>query len=306
MAAPKVYALKMPGGGWAVVDKSYTPGTTRYVDSTHGDASDTAGYGGDTSTPYATLDYAIGQCTADTGDIILVSPGHVEDLGAAASVDFDVAGITVVGLGQGSDRPRIDLNATNAIVSVGANNVHIQNITIRPSVADVVIGMDIEAGVTGTEIESCEWLIGETAATDECLIHLDIKAGCHDTKIQNCIFRSDDGTTPAVGVKLTGASNRVIIRNCIFMAPFSTAAINGITTLSEDIIIADNVMKVKDGEPGIELFTGTTGTLIRNIMDSTGIADPNTAIVADACGWILNYVANADGGAYAVVGTQGA
>lgn len=306
MATAKIYTHKLPGGGFVVVDKSYMPGTMYYVDSTHGDASDTPGFGKTTDEPLATIDYAVGQCTADTGDIILVMPGHVESLGAAETIDFDVAGITVIGMGTGGDRPRVDYDAVDAEVDVGADNIHIENLTFRPSIADTAIGIDIEAGVTGTVIENCETLHGETAATDEFLIHVDIKAGCHGTKIQNCIFRSDDGTTPAVGVKLTGASHRCEIRNNIFMGPFSTAAINGITTLSEDILIVDNVMKVKDGEPGIELLTGTTGMICRNLIDSTGIADANTAIVADACGWIRNYVATADAGAYAVVGTESA
>ncbi len=303
--AVKTFYRKMPGGYTVVTEKSYTPGDVFYVDSGNANGSDQAGFGVNTDNPFATLDYAIGQCTADNGDVIIVLPGHTEDLGAAAKVDCDVAGITIMGLGQGSDRPRIDLDATDAGVLVGASNIHIENITIRPSVNNVVIGMDIEAGITGTKIESCEWMIGETAATDECLIHIDIKAACHDTRITNCLFRSDDGSAPAVGIKLTGASHRAMIRNNTFMGPFSTAAVNGITALSEDILIADNFMKVADGEPGIELFTGTTGMIINNIMDSTGIV-ADSAIVADACGWILNFVATADGGAYAVVGTQSA
>ena len=33
--------------------------------------------------PYATIDYAVGQCLAGRGDIIYVLPGHVEDIAAA-------------------------------------------------------------------------------------------------------------------------------------------------------------------------------------------------------------------------------
>lgn len=294
MATAKIFVHKLPGGGYVVVDKSYTPGATFYVDSTHASASDTPGFGKTTDEPLATVDYAVGRCTADTGDMILVMPGHVESLGAAASIDYDVAGITVIFLGTGGDRGRVDYDATDALVIIGANNIHVENMTLSPSADNVAIGIDIEAGVTGTVLETCETLHGEAAATDEFLIHVDIKAGCHGTKIQNCVFRSDDGTTPAVGVKLTGASHRCEIRNNTFMGPFSTAAVNGITTLSEDLVVDGNVMKVKDGEPGIELLTGTTGTLSRNMIESTGLTDPDAAIVADACGWIENYVTVGD------------
>ena len=56
--------------------------------------------------PFGTIDYAVGRCTANRGDVIYVMPGHSETIGAAAAVDFDVAGITVIGLGRGALQPR--------------------------------------------------------------------------------------------------------------------------------------------------------------------------------------------------------
>ena len=49
------------------------------------------------SGPFATVDYAIGKCTASNGDVVIVMPGHAETLTAAVTVD--VAGVQVIGLG---------------------------------------------------------------------------------------------------------------------------------------------------------------------------------------------------------------
>ena len=56
--------------------------------------------------PFGTLDYAIGKCTANKGDIILVAPNHAETITGASGITFDVAGITVVGMGNYNQPPR--------------------------------------------------------------------------------------------------------------------------------------------------------------------------------------------------------
>ena len=71
----------------------FTTGTYRFVDSSTGvNLSDNR-----TKTrPYATIDYAIGQCTASAGDVIIVFPGHTETITAAAGIALDVAGVSIV------------------------------------------------------------------------------------------------------------------------------------------------------------------------------------------------------------------
>ena len=82
--------------------------------------------------PAATIDGAVGKCTANNGDVILVHPGHAETFSAAAGITFDVAGVTVIGMGVGGSRPTITLDtATTGDINVSAADVQIHNI-IRP------------------------------------------------------------------------------------------------------------------------------------------------------------------------------
>jgi len=278
-------------------------GDCYFVDSTDSDAADASG-GGTSDAPFATLDYAVGQCTPDQGDVIFVRPGHTEDLGDGESIDFDTAGITVIGLGTGSLRPRIDFNHANAAVDIGANNVTLQNLTFRPSVATVAKGVDIESGKTGCVIKNCEFLPGEAGdGTDEFVLSIDLTSGNHDTKIVNNVFRthaSCNGCTH--GVKITAAASRVIIKDNVFVGNYSTAAVADAAACT-DLLIVDNVIKVKDGEPGIELQSTTTGVIGRNLIESTSISDPDTAIVAADCSWFENYVVTSDGTAAELIGT---
>ena len=79
--------------------------------------------------PWSTIDYAVGRCQADAGDIIMVMPGHAETLSDATSLNLDVAGVAIVGLGSGSLRPTITLDTANtATIPVSAANVLIYNV----------------------------------------------------------------------------------------------------------------------------------------------------------------------------------
>ncbi len=273
-----------------------------FVDSGSANAldKDDGEHGHSFEKPLATIDYAIGLCTASEGSVILVAPGHNEGLGAA-TIDFDVAGITCIGIGNGDNRPTIDYDNTAASVDIGANNVRLVNLRFRPSVSAVLIGVDVEAGVTGTVIEDCEFTEGE-AATDEFVLSIDVKAGCTDTQVKNCLFRTIVNAAQATdAIKLTGASDNCIIKDCRFIGNWSNAAITTDTTLSTDLLIDNVTIKVADGATGIKCLTGTTGIIREALIEATGTS-VDSMIVADSMSWFNNYGVTADGSAAELIG----
>lgn len=286
-------------------DKTRVPGTAFYVDSGHVSASDITARGFSPDTPFATLDYAVGQCTDNAGDVIFVAPGHYEDIAAAETVDLDVAGITVIGLTDGSTAPTFVFDGITAGFDIGANNVTIRNLKFQPSVATVTIGVDVEASATGVIIEDCEFMVGEAGnGTDEFVTVIDVKSANHNSIIRNNIFRTHASVNGSVaGILLTAASSRVTIADNVFTGVWSTAAIDDGAACT-DVLIRDNVIKGKDGEPGIELTATTTGVIYNNQIESTGLADPDAAIVAADCSWFHNYVVTADGTAQQLIGTD--
>lgn len=103
------YGIPMPGGN------------RYYVNSTGG--VDAAGYG-EKDTPLATVDYAVGKCTANHGDMIVCEPGHAETLAGAAAIDLDCAGITVVCLGSGESQATFTFaGAVGADIDIDAANI---------------------------------------------------------------------------------------------------------------------------------------------------------------------------------------
>lgn len=89
-------------------------------------------------TPFATVSYAISQCTANNNDVIYALPGHTETIAAAAGWT-PKAGSSVIGLGQGSNRPTLTFSATASTVVMSAANVTIENFLVKPGIADVVV-----------------------------------------------------------------------------------------------------------------------------------------------------------------------
>lgn len=111
--------------------------------------------------PFATLDYAVGRCTAGRGDIIFIGPGHAETVSTAAFVALDVAGVAIVGLGAGTLRPTFSWSTAASTMTVAANNVSIQNCLFIGTMATtftVTAFSNANAVVANDfDIENCEF-----------------------------------------------------------------------------------------------------------------------------------------------------
>lgn len=88
--------------------------------------------------PLATIAAANTKCVANRGDIIFVKPGHAETITTATQLALNVAGVAIIGLGIGSNRPTLTFGAAAANIPVTAQNVSISNILHVANFADVV------------------------------------------------------------------------------------------------------------------------------------------------------------------------
>ena len=297
----KLFVNRQHGGMFNIKDAAECPGRIWWVGSNVTGATDATTHGQQPNAPFATIDYAIARCTADRGDTIYVLPKHVEDL-AAATIDFDRAGITCIGLGTGAARPRIDFNHVDASVDIGAHNVTLRNITFQATVSAVKIGVDVEAGKTNFTMEDCEFMVGETVGTDEFIICVDLKSANNDSVIRkNLFYTAINDAHCTAAVLLTAAAKRIIVKGNHFYGNWSTAAIDDGAAITE-VLIENNTIKVKDGEPGIEFHANTTGIIRDNVIESTGI-NPDVAIVAANCSWFNNRCVTADGKADTIIGS---
>jgi hypothetical protein len=284
-AKTELFVRKQSGGVFTVVREDVCTGEIFFVHS--GTGTDATGYGKNPDAPLATIDYAIGLCTANKGDRIYVMPGHNEGLGNA-QIAVDVAGVSIIGLGRGSLRPRIDFDHANASIDVAASGCMLKNIVLFPSVTDVLIGIDINTLVTDTLIEDVEAIPGEDGGgVDDFALGIDIKVGCSRTVIRRYKQRQHaSGVGYIAGIRLTGASDDVIIEDpdIVIKGTAAVAPINGITTLSTNVHIRRGTL-VSDDEPGIELLTGTTGV----IKDTDIFSDLGTIAAATVADGVAHF-----------------
>ena len=194
--------------------------------------------------PFSTIDYAIGKCKADRGDVIYVMPGHVETCstatGGANTVDLDVAGVSIIGLGRGSKQARFDFTDAAGIVTVNADNVSIVNMNFHANVPEVVIGLSVLTLATDCLVSNCKFDV-ETTTTDEFLISINFGVGCNNFVVEDTVIDNGLGAA-ATGIKLVGATAGGDIKNCRIHGDYTLACIAGLTTASTEIYIEDNVL----------------------------------------------------------------
>ena len=217
--------------------------------------------------PFSTLDFAVGKCTANRGDVIYVMPGHSETFTAADGVDFDVAGITVIGLGRGSKQPQFKFNHANATIAVGADDVGIYGLRFTATITAVVIGLSVETLATDLVVSDCLFDV-ETTATDEFLITIILAVGCDRFTIENSVIDQGLGGA-ATGIKLIDLQTGGNIRGNRIVGAYSLANIAGITNASLEIYIEENLLfnggsAAVTAKPVISMNGNTTGVVRRN------------------------------------------
>ena len=125
-------------------------GSVFFVDSAVDGAS-----GASPDEAVGTMDEAFALCTANRGDTIYVMPNHAETVTGVGGVTHDVAGVSVIGLGTGNQRPRFLMDgATTVTWAVSAADAYYENIVLASGNLLVATGFDVTAvGATFVGIE---------------------------------------------------------------------------------------------------------------------------------------------------------
>jgi len=248
---------------------------------------------GQKATPFATIDYAIGKCTANNGDVIYVLPGHTETVAAAAGIACDVAGISIIGVGQGSLKPQITLSATTSTIAVSAANITIKNVGIVPGIAEIVTVFDITAAYCTLDGITCK-----TNST-YCIMTMVLTTTAADyLTIQNCDWLQT--VKPAANSKfitLAGVDRCKIINNAfdIQLTDHASSTVIGGSAASTNVLVQGNVIRMPGGTTqlsGILLYAATTGICCDNRVFTAATALAG-AINPANCYCAENYAENA-------------
>jgi hypothetical protein len=281
-----------------------------FVDSVSGSNSND---GRDPRFPLAGLDavFGAGKVLANRGDIVYVMPTHAETVAAAAGIVCDVADVTIIGLGNGTNRPTLTF-ATSALadINIDAANVSIINFRFIVDVAALAAPIDVNAA--GFKMIDCDWY-GNNAADEAPAITIITDAAANDMEVGGCSFyylSTLDATaitaTPTELIRLVGADRAKITGNYA-EGDFTTSVINGITTPDFGLDISDNkfVNIATENIAGIvDLVAGCRGVIARNTGFHGYVTDIATVIDPSSCAMIENYFSNVVTEAGGIVGTR--
>jgi hypothetical protein len=253
--------------------------------------------------PFATIDYAIGKCTASQGDVIYVLPGHTETIAAAGGITCDVAGISIIGLGNGNLRPTVTWSETASSWLITAANVTIKNIRTTLGKDEVVSMFAVSAaGCTLDAIDFEEY--GAKGATGQAIQFLLTTADADNLTLQNCRHRQwTAAAADQVWIELVGCTNTRILNNSFYItAKAATGSywLYGSTATIESEVVGNIVVWLGATIVSPISFASTSsGVIAYNLLGMTGAAVLSTIIVGDAMYTFENYVTDS----YATSGT---
>lgn len=196
-------------------------GSHFHVDSNHANASDGSGYGKRKDKPFATIDYAVGQCAANNADVIWVHAGHVEVVIEAAGLDLDIEGITIVFLGNGDDQAKITFGTDVAAdMDVDADNITLINPRFE-SALDALTG-PIDVNKANFTIYNGEYYDAAAKAATDCIVATVAATGLTIDGWRFVV--STTGTQKQSNIQLDGVDN-AILRNIDIRGDFGTGNI---------------------------------------------------------------------------------
>lgn len=245
----------------------------------------------------ATVDAAIGMCTANAGDIIYVLPGHTEAV-TSTSFNCDVAGVSIIGLGTGSLKPTFTFAATNSTINVTAANCVFQNLRIQAAVGDVVTAFLHATAAQNTQYIDIEFYATSTFNFINCytLGAANISDGC--LWLRNYLRTADAGQL-ALCITAAAHNDLKFYNNYVVHA---AAAAGLLTAGAANLLGIDargNFVQTgqTDGSVGVIVITTSTassGCIVDNDM-KTADAAANVAIpIASKVYAARNYIAGAD------------
>lgn len=224
-------------------------------------------------TPLGTLAGAIDKCTDYAGDTIILMPGHSETVTAAGgALEIDVIGVNIIGVGNGSLKPRFSINGAIDMIDITAADVTLSGIECRIITTDAATAF-INVDAAGCTLKNISGIGSDTAINVVDLIT--VTANADDLLIDGVKFWN---AIVAVNSFLSfeGAASRVTIKNFEAFGDVATGGI--IDAAAIDYLWMENVKVGVVGltMPAITLnsnpegyavncfFAGTHGTLATN------------------------------------------
>lgn len=240
----------------AAVGAFSTVGNVYWVHSGTGNAGNS---GLEPNKALATIDSAVGKCTAGRGDTIIALPGHVETVATANGLDLDVAGIRVIFLGDGANRASVNLTATASTIRVNANNVAVYGMSVTGGIDAVALCVDVN-GKTDVVFKDLRY----RDVTGQCTVFFKAANNSDRLVIDGVKYLGDAAAGTSAAFQFDGCDD-LTFKSFDIVGNFANSAIEFITTASARV-------RIDSGPDGSFIWTQNSADLCikDTITGSTG------------------------------------
>lgn len=225
---------------------------------------------------YSTIIDALSNCVASRGDVILVLPGYTETLTAALAVSK--AGVSIIGLGNGSLKPQITVNAAVDGLNITGANVLAENIHFAAPETDDATAM-VNVAAANVTLRNISGIGSKTSKNFvDCIT---VASGADDLSLENIKINNSVVAVNSF-LSIEAAVARMKIRGFRAFGDVATAGIIDAAAATqidwEDVVVG----VVGSSKPAATLDSNPTGLINRARFSGTSTTLATNANLGNA------------------------
>jgi hypothetical protein len=251
-----------------------------------GPQSDTTDSYSTSSLLVSTLNAGLARCRSGKGDVVVVLPGHTENVSTADFFNSLVAGTRIIGVGTPGQtiQPTFTWTATASTFLLDVPDVVIDNIAMNWAGIDNVVA-PITVSAAGCSITNCQITLQSAAASAGAAGGLVVAAGATGFKFIGNTVLSDDEDEPLTGaaaIEISGAAKNVLIGdNYICGAAAATVGLIRVSAAATNLrIVSNTTVNLETTSASVNILVSSAtamGVVSDNDLKYMTGADPNAA-----------------------------
>lgn len=234
------------------------------------------------------LNTALKYCRSGSNDIVVVLPGHTENISSADAMSNLVAGTQIIGIGDGQSRPQFTWSAAAATFLLDVANVTITNCIFYMAgdptgSTAITVAAPMTVSAAGCSLRGCK--IQTSVDADQLsTIAITTTAAADDFTISDCdIYGLGDGTGVTTVIRAVGA-DRLRIHNTnidAYTSSTTVGVLQFLTTASINVRVTESTFTNRKAS-SVHAVTGMAGTL--GVFKSCGFGILDNATLAGLAG----------------------
>jgi hypothetical protein len=219
----------------------------------------------------------------------LVKPGHAETITSATALLFNIAGVAIIGLGIGSNRPTFTFTTANTTkIPVSAANISIQNCIFVGNFLSIATCFLLTVAPDFT-VDRCAFRDTSAILGFLSIVTTTVSVDANGLTFTNNEVQSDATTTPGPTIVIAGTMDRLTVSDNF--VTHSTISNNVAALIAHGALVVTHLLCERNRIYSVNTDTATGGILLTTsattgsgIIASNRIRalDPDAAIMVTA------------------------